>query len=46
MLRPKKSSLVPLVHEKQASQRLCLASGDSTACADYKINIYEHTNSV
>ena len=34
------------VHEQQASQKWCLSKSHSTACAEYKKNIYENTSSV
>ena len=45
MFSSKKSSSALLVYEQQASQKGCPSSGHSTACGDYKINIYENTSS-
>ena len=42
----KKCSLVLLVHEQEAPQKLCLSSSHFTACGDYKRNIYKNTSSV
>ena len=40
----KKSSSALPVHVQQASQKWCLSSHYSTACGDYKKNIYENTS--
>ena len=34
------------IHEQQAPLKRCLSSRHSTACGDYKRNIYENTSSV
>ena len=41
-----KSFSVLLIHEQQASQKWCLSSHHSTACGDYKRNIYMRTQAV
>ena len=46
MFWSKKSSLALLAHEQQQPQKWCLSSRYSTACGDYKRNIYENKSSV
>ena len=42
----KKSSPVLLVYKLQVSQKWCFSSRHSTACGNYKKNIYGNTGSV